>query len=73
MATVKTVFGTIKDLAGSIVEMLLALALIFLVIDILFGAQTDIVANLVTVINSFVSEGIIGLIALLIFLAIYNK
>jgi hypothetical protein len=73
MATVKSVLSDVKGWASAIVELLLALALIFLVIDILFGPTLNIVDNLVAVINSFVSQGVIGLIALLIFLAIYNK
>ncbi|MBW1846108.1 MAG: hypothetical protein JRJ27_02975 [Deltaproteobacteria bacterium] len=73
MATVKSILSGVKGWASDIVELLLALALIFLVIDILFGPTLNIVDNLVAVINSFVSQGVIGLIALLIFLAIYNK
>ncbi len=73
MATVKSVLSNIKGWAMEIVEFGLALVLVFLVVDILFGPQLNIVDNLVAVINSFVGQGIIGLIALLILLGIYNK
>jgi len=73
MATVKSIFANVKGWAQDLVEIGLVLALIFLVIDILFGPTINIVDNLVSVINSFVSQGVVGLIALLILLAIYNK
>lgn len=73
MATVKSILSNIKGVAQDLVELGLVLAVIFLVIDILFGAPINIVGNLVNVINSFVAEGVVGLIALLILLAIYQK
>ena len=73
MATVKSIFANVKGWAQDLVEIGLVLALIFLVIDILFGTPINIVGNLVDVINIFVSNGVVGLIALLVLLAIYNK
>jgi hypothetical protein len=51
----------------------LGIALIFLVVDILFGTTTGIVGNLSELIKSFTTQGIVGLIALIIFVAIYSK
>ena len=73
MATVKSVLSNVKGWAMDIVEFGLALVLVFLVIDILFGQQINIVDNLIAVINSFVGQGVVGLIALLIILGIYSK
>ena len=69
----KQTITNIKTLAKDLVEFGLILALIFLVIDILFGAPINIVGNLVNIINIFVENGVVGLIALLVLLAIYNK
>ena len=66
MATVKSIISNVKGWAQDLVELGLVLALIFLVIDILFGTPINIVGNLVDVINIFVSNGVVGLIALLI-------
>jgi len=50
-----------------------SLAAVFLVVDLLFGAKTNIVANVSALIGSFTSQGIIGLIALIVFAAILSK
>ncbi|MBC8174666.1 MAG: hypothetical protein H8E82_03325 [Candidatus Marinimicrobia bacterium] len=73
MATLKDTFTTITGWAKDIVDLGLALALVFLVVDILFGVTTGIVANIADLIASFVDEGIVGLIAFIVFLAIYRK
>jgi hypothetical protein len=51
----------------------MAIAVAFLIVDILFGAQTNIVANLTTVIKSFVTQGVVGLIALIVFISMFNR
>ena len=73
MATLKETFGSITSWLVDIVEIGLSLALVFLVVDLLFGPQINIVANLSDLIRSFTSEGVVGLIALIIFLAIYRR
>ena len=73
MATLKETFGSISAWIIDIVEIGLSLALVFLVIDLLFGPKIQIVTNLSDLINSFVSQGVVGLIALIIFLAIYKR
>jgi len=73
MATLRETFSSINGWVKDIVEIGLSLALVFLVVDLLFGPVTKIVQNLSGLINSFVGQGVVGLIALIIFLAIYRK
>jgi len=73
MATLKDTFTTVTDLLKDIVNLGLTLALVFLVVDLLFGPQIGIIDNVAEIIYSFVDEGVIGLIAFIIFLAIYRS
>ena len=73
MATLKETFGSITSWLVDIVEIGLSLALVFLVVDLLFGPQINIVGNLSELIRSFTSEGVVGLIAFIIFLGIYRR
>ncbi|MEE9466017.1 MAG: hypothetical protein V3W14_10640 [Candidatus Neomarinimicrobiota bacterium] len=65
-------FNNVIGWTKSIVEFGFSLALVFLVVDVLFGGLTGIVDNVAGLIDSFVSNGVVGLIALLFFLAIYK-
>lgn len=73
MAALKETFSTITGWLKDIVNFGLALALVFLVVDVLFGQTTGIVANLSDLIASFVDEGVVGLIAFIVFVAIYRS
>ncbi len=73
MATLRETFGSIRGWVIDLVEIGLSLALVFLVIDLLFGPKLNIVGNVCGLINSFVSQGVVGFIALIIFLAIYRR
>ena len=73
MATLNEVFGSITGWLRDIIEIGLSLALVFLVVDLLFGSKTQIVMHLSELINSFVGQGVVGLIALIVFLAIYER
>ncbi len=73
MAGLKDTLTTITGWAKDIVNLGLALALVFLVVDLLVGDTTHIVSNVSDLIYSFVDEGVIGLIALIVFLAIYKS
>jgi len=70
---VKKFSDPIKDLLAFLVELGLALVLVFLIVDILFPGTFNIVDNLMAVLESFTGKGVVGLIALLIFIGIYNK
>ena len=65
-----SLFRTISGWLKAIVSLGLGLALVFLVVDVLFPNQTDIVANVAALVNSFVDEGIVGLVILIAFLAV---
>lgn len=73
MATVKETFEAISGWIKDIVEIGLSLAIIFLIVDLLFGQRTMVVQNLIELIKSFTTQGIVGLIALIIFLAIFRR
>ena len=72
MASVNDLFDTVIDWLKAAVNLGLALVVVALIVDVLFGEVTGIVGNVVALIDSFVSEGVVGLIALLFFLAIYK-
>jgi len=65
-------FNNVIGWTKSIVELGFSLTLVFLVVDVLFGGLTGIVDNVAGLIDSFISNGVVGLIALLFFLAIYK-
>lgn len=44
-----------------------------MMVDILFGSQTNIVGNVVGMIHSFTAQGIVGLIALIVFISMFNR
>ncbi len=73
MAAVNDLFDTVIDWLKAIVNLGFALVLVFLVVDVLFAQPIGIVDNVATLINSFVDNGVVGLIALLFFLAIYKS
>ena len=73
MATIRETFTNITSWIGDIIEIGLSLAILFLIVDLLFGPLTKIVDNVASLVDSFVSQGVVGLIALIIFLAIYKR
>ena len=73
MATLQDTFSTITGWLKDIVSLGLTLALVFLVVDLLFDEPIGIVGNVADLIASFVDEGVIGLIALIVFLSIYRS
>ena len=72
MASLNDLFDTVVGWLKALVELGFALALVFLVIDVLFAQPIGIVDNVAALINTFVDNGVVGLIALLFFLAIYK-
>ncbi len=73
MAGLKDTFSTVTGWAKDIVNLGFALALVFLVVDLLFGDTTGIVGNVADLVASFTDEGVVGLITLLAFLSIYRS
>ncbi|GMR18595.1 MAG: hypothetical protein BMS9Abin33_1018 [Gammaproteobacteria bacterium] len=50
----------------------MSLAVTFLVVDLLFPGTTNIVNNVAVLVNSFIGHGLVGLIALLVFISLYS-
>ncbi len=66
---------TIEDVSGwlkSIIEFGLSIIMVLVVIDILFGSDW-IVGNINAIVASFADKGVVGLIALFLFMLIYRK
>jgi len=73
MASLNDLFDMVVGWLKALVELGFALALVFLVIDVLFAQPIGIVDNVAALINAFIDNGVVGLIALLFFLAIYKS
>ncbi len=67
--TIESVSGWLK----SIIEFGLGIIMVFVIIDILFPGTTGIIANIGTIVGAFATQGVAGLIALLLFVLIYKK
>ena len=63
----------VSSLLNGVIGLGMSLAMTFLVIDLLFPGTTNIVGNVAGLVNSFVSHGLVGLIALLIFVVLFNR
>ena len=72
MAGIDSVLKSASGYAKSFVEFGLSLVVVLLVVDIIFGQTTGIVANVSTLVTAFTGNGIVGLISLLFFLSIYD-
>ena len=68
-----SLFRTVNDWLKAIVSLGLGLALVFLVVDVLFPNQTDIVANVADLVSSFTSRGIVGLVTLIALVAVASE
>jgi hypothetical protein len=73
MASYKDVIPKVNEMLGPIVELGITLILAFVIIDVLFPGTTGVVNNIGTIVSQFSSEGLSGLIALLLFLMIFKK
>lgn len=70
---VKDSFDYMSVMLHGVVGLGLSLATAFLVVDLLFPGTTNIVDNVAKMVNSFIGHGLVGLIALLVFLSIYSR
>ena len=74
MAALKETLGTINDWLKTIIDLGLKVILALIVIEILFpDFPAGVIKNLTAIVGSFAENGVVGLIALLIFLLIYKK
>jgi hypothetical protein len=70
---VNDTLGNVTNMLKSVVHFGLALMVVALVVDILFPHTTNIVGNMADFVDNFMSHGLVGLIALLVFVAIYDR
>lgn len=63
--------NVITSVLKGVVGLGLTLAVAFLVVDLLFPGTTNIVSNVAGLVNSFISQGLVGLITLIVFVSIY--
>jgi hypothetical protein len=73
MKMIEDAIGSVSSILRSTIALGMVLAVTFLMVDILFGSQTNIVGNVVGVIHSFTAQGIVGLIALIVFISMFNR
>ena len=64
--------NTVTSALKGVVGLGMTLAVVALVVDLLFPGTTNIVANVAGLVNSFMSQGLVGLITLIVFVSIYN-
>lgn len=64
---------TVTSMLKGVVGLGLSLTVTFLVVDLLFPGTTNIVNNVASLINSFISHGLVGLITLIVFVALFSK
>jgi len=73
MANFKVFIDGVSGWLRSLIDFGLALILVLLIIDILFPGTTGLISNINQIVGSFADRGIVGLIALLLFMMIYKK
>lgn len=73
MTSFKEILRSINEWLRVIIEFGLSVLLVFIIIDILFPGTTGVVNNVGEIVGGFAREGVVGLIALLVFLLIYKR
>jgi len=62
--------SSVTSALNGVVGLGMALVVTFLVVDLLFPGTTNIVSNVAGFVNSFISQGLVGLITLIVFVAL---
>ena len=70
---IENALNTVTSVANGVVALGLSLVTVALVVDILFPGTTNIVAGVTGLVEQFTSGGLVGLIALVIFVAIAGR
>ena len=70
---VNEALNSVNSSLKGVVGLGMSLAVAFLVVDLLFPGQTNIVSNVASMVSSFVDKGLVGLIALIAFVAMFNR
>jgi len=64
---------SVSSVLKGVVGLGMSLVVTFLVVDLLFPGTTNIVSNVASLVNSFIGHGLVGLIALLIFVTLFSR
>ena len=64
---------TFSSWGKDIVDFGVAVIMVGIVVDILFPGTTGVVDNLTSLVGDFSSHGVAGVVALLLFVLIYNR
>jgi len=73
---IKSVFSTASDVIGGLASVLAGLVTVGIMTQIIFGNGTlglDIVGNIGTLVNTFTSGGLTGLLTLLVVCALWTN
>ena len=73
---IKSIFGTISDVLGGIAGVLTGLVSVSILSTVVFGngwLGTDIIANIGSLVGSFLNGGVTGLLVLLILLMLWDN
>ena len=73
MASITETMSNISSWLRAVTELGVALILAFVVIDVLFPGATGVVENIGTIVGQFSEQGLVGLIALLLFLLLFKQ
>ena len=73
MDSIKEAIATIIGWLRSLSEVGIALILAFVVIDVIFPGTTGVVENIGEIVGQFSEQGLVGLIALLLFMMLFKQ
>jgi len=66
-------FNSVTSVAKGAIGLGMSLAAVALVVDLLFPGTTNIVSNVGSLVGSFTSNGLIGLISLIVFVSLFSQ
>jgi len=73
MSSITETMSSISSWLRAITELGVSLILAFVVIDVLFPGATGVVENISGIVGQFSEKGLVGLIALLLFLIVFKQ
>tara|TARA_B100000029_G_scaffold311966_1_gene304473 strand:- start:756 stop:980 length:225 start_codon:yes stop_codon:yes gene_type:complete len=73
MASIKEVMADVTSWLRSATELGISLILAFVVIDVLFPGAIGVVDSIGLIVSQFSEQGLVGLIALLLFLLLFRQ
>lgn len=73
MASVRDSVNTVTSIIQTATEFGMTLILALVIIDVLFPGSTTVVSNIGAIVGQFSTQGLSGLIALLLFLILFKN